>query len=240
MSVAVRFTPVVVRTLTYRTATAAQSLGNLQPGEHVCGDIAGQWNVVDALDHLLEQSGGASHVSMTAWTTGCYEIDRAARIRTDLMASCRLLLDRSTFQQSPTFSGPLIEALGVPAFRYESIHAKILLVGGDRIRSVFRGSMVLNCIGKTEQFDLTVESTDESPLYDACAEWFDEHWREAGGLGLHESITQDILDTYRDKYLPQTSDPNYQQFVDQQREDEDAAKRERTQDVAVPIGHLPI
>lgn len=70
---------------------------------------------------------------LSTWTTGLYDVHRAKQIQlADRINSVRMLLDQGTFEKSPQYAGPLIEVLGIEAFRCLSVHAKIVIVSGAR------------------------------------------------------------------------------------------------------------
>ncbi len=118
------------RTVIHRTATAAECIGTLEPGLRVTGLTAGQFSLIDAMEHIADELGDA-RVSVSAWTTGIYDAQRSAMImKGGRIVKIRMLLDRANFQKSPQFAGPLIEALGVESFRCLSVHAKVVIVEG--------------------------------------------------------------------------------------------------------------
>lgn len=190
---ALRYESKGVRRVIHRTQTAAQVIGPLEPGVRVTGLTAGQFSAIDAMEHMIEQLGPAD-VRVSTWTTGLYDVQRARDIRVEgRIRSIRMLLDRGTFEKSPKYAGPLIERLGVDAFRCLSVHAKVVIVSGDRGRAVMRSSMNLNKNLRTEQFDIDV-SDEVAAFYE---EWFDALW-------LHSGISQDnrtIIKAVYDRFL---------------------------------------
>lgn len=188
-----RYAPRKVRPVIHRTATAAETIGPLVPGVHVTGLTAGQFSAIDAMEHMVDELGPAS-VRVSTWTTGIYDIHRAGEIRiAGRITDIRLLLDRATFEKSPKFAGPLIEILGVNAFRCLCVHAKVIIVSGARGSGVMRSSMNLNKNLRTEQFDLDV--CDEiSGFY---TDWFDGLWDQAGITSDNQAIIQAVYDRYK-------------------------------------------
>jgi hypothetical protein len=187
-----RFASGNVRKVIHRTATAAEVIGRLTPGVRVTGLTAGQFSAIDAMEHMVDELGPAD-VSISTWTTGLYDAQRARDIRTaGRIKSARVLLDRATFEKSPKFAGPLIEALGVDAFRCMSVHAKIVIVSGDRGSAVMRSSMNLNKNLRTEQFDIDV-SDDVCEFY---SEWFNSLWEESGKTRDNHAIIKAVYDRF--------------------------------------------
>lgn len=140
---ALRFRTGEVRRVIHRTGTAMEVIGPLEPGTRVTGLTAGQFSAIDAMEHMVDELGPAD-VRISTWTTGLYDARREREIRVaGRIRSVRMLLDRGTFEKSPKFAGPLIEALGVDAFRCLSVHAKVVIVSGARGAAVMRSSMNL-------------------------------------------------------------------------------------------------
>lgn len=178
-----------------RLADAAELIGDLRDGDNVTGLTAGQFSAIDLLEHLVGQLGPAD-AAISTWTTGLYDVHRARQLRQNGgLRVIRMLLDAATFKKSPEFSGPLIEALGVDAFRCLSVHAKITIVHGERGDAVMRSSMNLNKNLRTEQFDITVGG-EVVAFY---REWFDALWDEAGRTNESAAIIREIYDRYERK-----------------------------------------
>jgi hypothetical protein len=180
------------RFVAHRTGTAAETIGALEDGLAVSGLTAGQFSAIDAMEHMVNELG-LSRVRISTWTTGIYDVQRAREIELDgQISECRVLLDRGTFEKSPKFAGPLIDILGVDAFRCLSVHAKIIIVEGERGTAVMRSSMNLNKNLRTEQFDIDVGS-DIGAFY---IEWFDALWEESGRSRDNREIIQAVFDRF--------------------------------------------
>lgn len=186
------------RRVAHRTGTAAQVIGPLKRGDAVTGLTAGQFSAVDAMEHIVSELG-CSDVMISTWTTGIYDVERTAAIQLEgRIKSIRLLLDRGTFEKSPQYAGPLIERLGVDAFRCLSVHAKVIIVRGERGSAVFRSSMNFNKNLRTEQFDVDV--CDE--MAEFYIRWFEALWLEAGKEQDNKAIIQAVYDRYLSGYHP--------------------------------------
>jgi len=189
---ALRYRTGEVRRVVHRTAAAAEVIGPLQPGVRVTGLTAGQFSAIDAMEHMVDQLGPAM-VRISTWTTGLYDVERAAQIRLEgRITGMRVLLDRGTFEKSPKYAGPLIEALGVDAFRCLSVHAKVIIVCGTRGAAVMRSSMNLNKNLRTEQFDIDV-CDDVAGFYTS---WFDALWDESGRSRDNRAIIRAVYDRW--------------------------------------------
>lgn len=180
------------RRVIHRTGTAAQVIGALTPGVRVTGLTAGQFSAIDAMEHMVDELGPAD-VRVSTWTTGIYDVQRARDIKVaGRILSMRMLLDRGTFEKSPKFAGPLIETLGVDAFRCLSVHAKVVIVSGARGSAVMRSSMNLNKNLRTEQFDIDV--CDEVAGF--YVEWFDALWHHSGISQNNREIIKKVYDRF--------------------------------------------
>jgi hypothetical protein len=195
MARALRYAPKGgVRRVGHRTGSAADSIGVLRDGVHVTGVTAGQFSSIDALEHMINELGPA-YAWVSTWTTGLYDVERAAElVKNERLLGVRMLLDRGTFEKSPTFAGPLIEALGVDAFRCLGVHAKVtVLVDADlQPLAAMRSSMNLNKNLRTEQFDLSVDR-DVAGFY---ADWFEGLWDEAGVGASNAEIIKAVYDRW--------------------------------------------
>lgn len=188
-----RFKTSKVRKVISRTGTAAKVIGPLEPGVRVTGLTAGQFSAIDAMEHMVDELGPAD-VRVSTWTTGIYDVKRARDIRTQgRINEIRMLLDRGTFEKSPKYAGPLIETLGIDAFRCLSVHAKVIIVSGERGSAVMRSSMNLNKNLRTEQFDIDV--CDDMALF--YEEWFDGLWDESGRSQDNRAIIKAVYDRFR-------------------------------------------
>jgi hypothetical protein len=191
---ALRFKTSKLRRVVHRTESAAECIGSLAPGVRVTGLTAGQFSSIDAMEHMVDELGPAE-VRVSTWTTGLYDVQRAAAIRLEgRIKFVRMLLDRGTFEKSPKFAGPLIDALGVDAFRCLSVHAKIIIVSGARGSAVMRSSMNLNKNLRTEQFDIDV--CDEIASF--YTEWFDGLWEESGRSLDNRAIIKAVYDRFKE------------------------------------------
>lgn len=189
---ALRFKTGGVRRVIHRTDTAMEVIGPLSPGVRVTGLTAGQFSAIDAMEHMVDELGPAD-VRVSTWTTGLYDVHRAKQIQlAGRINSVRMLLDRGTFEKSPQYAGPLIEVLGIEAFRCLSVHAKIVIVSGARGSAVMRSSMNLNKNLRTEQFDIDV-CDDIAAFY---TDWFDALWEESGRSQDNQAIIKAVYDRY--------------------------------------------
>ncbi|MTH62098.1 hypothetical protein [Paracoccus litorisediminis] len=182
------------RRVVHRTGNAARVIGPLAPGIRVTGLTAGQFSAIDIMEHMVEQLGPAS-VAVSTWTSGIYDVQRTRDIKVaGRINDIRFLLDRANFEKSPKFAGPMIDLLGVEAFRCAAVHAKVVIVHGERGAAVMRGSMNLNKNLRTEQFDIDVDQA----VADFYLGWFDALWTESGRSHSNVAIMQAVYDRFLD------------------------------------------
>jgi hypothetical protein len=176
-----------------RLEGAAETIGQLNHGDEICGLTCGQFSMIDILEHMLNEAGGPADVFVSTWTAGIYDVERAASLASNgNIRSIRWLMDKALFSKSPTYSGPMIEAFGLDAFRDTSVHAKVTLVASDTKRMVCRSSMNLNKNLKTEQFDISV--CDEAHGF--FLGWADELWAAAEPKADVEHVFKAVWDRY--------------------------------------------
>lgn len=192
------------RVVAHRTAGAAACIGELSDGDHVTGLTAGQFSSIDALEHIANELGPC-HAWVSTWTTGLYDVDRAKKLaECGSLLGFRFVLDRGTFQKSPQFAGPLIEAIGADAFRCMAVHAKVtVFVTADfKPLAVMRSSMNLNKNLRTEQFDISVGGEVSAFYFD----WFVTLWEEAGRGTNNVAVMRAIFERFQS--LPGRADPD--------------------------------
>jgi hypothetical protein len=177
-----------------RLEGAAATIGKLDHGDEVCGLTCGQFSMIDILEHMLNEAGGNADVFVSTWTSGIYDVQRAAQLQErGLVRSIRWMMDRAMFSKSPQYAGPMIEAFGLDAFRDTNVHAKITLVASPTKRMVCRASMNLNKNLKTEQFDISV--CDETHGF--FLKWADELWAAAHPGADAEHVFQCVFDKFK-------------------------------------------
>lgn len=175
-----------------RLESAAETIGDLRPGDEICGLTCGQFSMIDILEHMIQQAG-PSDVVISTWTAGIYDVERSAQlVAGGGIKSVRWLMDRAMFSKSPDYAGPMIEAFGLDAFRDTNVHAKVTLVASDTMKIVCRASMNLNKNLKTEQFDISV--SDE--MYDFFKLWADQLWDAAAPSVDADSVFKKVWDRF--------------------------------------------
>lgn len=127
-----------------KLATAREAIGKIEKGQDVYCLTFGQFSVIDALVHILNEVGPAD-VTIATWTAADAHLERAR----DLLAaasikSLRLIVDRSFKNRQPGFYYQMRKEFGKECIREFRTHAKFLLIRSKTHDVVVRTSMNLN------------------------------------------------------------------------------------------------
>jgi hypothetical protein len=143
--------------------TAAEAIGPIQPEMSLFAITRGQFSLIDAILHTMQQIG-PSHVSVWTWVIAEYEVDalNSLLIRQELLSG-RLVIDVTA--SKPTMKRqPVVEdwrrKFGQDSVRICKNHAKIARVWNDQFRVLIRGSMNLNFNPRFENMDVTEGGED--------------------------------------------------------------------------------
>lgn len=105
--------------------TAADCLGKIEPGLAIFAMTRGQFSMIDAVLHVLDELG-PSTVTLWTWTIAEYEIERLNALRDSKhVQNATLMIDRSAQGRN---AGPIAEwrsRFGQKSVRLVSNHAKI-------------------------------------------------------------------------------------------------------------------
>lgn len=141
--------------------SASESIGPIVHDMSLFALTRGQWSMIDAVLHVLDQVGPAS-VSLWTWTVAEYEVQTLSRLRRDeRLTSGRLVIDYGARNKNAAIIAEWQSSFGPDSVRYVVNHAKIALVeSASGFRCLLRGSMNLNFNPRFEQFDLTEGGPD--------------------------------------------------------------------------------
>lgn len=141
--------------------SAADAIGAIEPGSSLFAITRGQWSMIDAVLHVLEQVGPA-RVSLWTWTVAEYEVEVLTRLRIDKRISAgRLVIDAGARVKNSGLIREWQSTFGLGSVRYVLNHAKLATVESESgLRVLLRGSMNLNFNPRFEQFDLTEGGDD--------------------------------------------------------------------------------
>lgn len=152
-------------------ANAAETIGECTAGISLFAITRGQWSMIDAVLHCLDQVG-RSKVSLWTWTVAEYEVQVLTRLRIDeRITEGRLVIDHGARVKNSAIIADWKNQFGAGSVRYVINHAKIATVESESgLRFLLRGSMNLNYNPRFEQFDIT----EGGPEFDLVREIEDE------------------------------------------------------------------
>ena len=148
--------------------TAAECIGPVEPGMSLFAITRGQFSMLDAVLHVLQQLG-PSRLSLWTWCIASYEIQAFTELMLDdRITDGLLVIDGSVRRQGfqaarKEGADPVSEwrrTFGRDSVRYCSNHAKIATVEGGGRKVLLRGSMNLNFNPRFEQLDVTEGGPD--------------------------------------------------------------------------------
>lgn len=136
-------------------------IGPIEPGMALFAVTRGQWSMLDAVLHVLDEVGPAK-ISLWTWTVADYEVQVLNRFQIDQrIASGRLIIDHGARAKNAGIIRSWQAQYGADSVRYVLNHAKIATVESvSGLKCLLRGSMNLNFNPRFEQFDLTEGGPD--------------------------------------------------------------------------------
>ena len=152
---------------------AQTTIGPIGKGCRVFAITRGQFSMIDAILHTLDELGPA-HVSVWTWTIAKYEVSQIETLmnRKEIL-SARLIIDRASEKNDSDIMREWRSFFGNDSVRIVRNHAKIARVWNDEKHVLLRGSMNLNFNPRFEQldvseggpeFDLVTEIEDALPV----------------------------------------------------------------------------
>ena len=140
---------------------AALALGNVEAGMSLFAVTRGQWSMIDAILHVLDQVG-PSKVSLWTWTVAEYEVQCLTRLRDDRrVTGGRLVIDAGARVKNAAIINEWKQAFGEGSVRYITNHSKVARIeSSSGLKFLLRGSMNLNFNPRFEQFDITEGGPD--------------------------------------------------------------------------------
>lgn len=140
---------------------AAACIGQVEAGMSLFAITRGQWSMIDAVLHVLDQVGPAK-LSLWTWTVAEYEVQVLTRLREDRrVTGGRLVIDAGARTKNAGIIAEWKSSFGDGAVRYITNHAKIARIeSASGLKLLLRGSMNLNFNPRFEQFDITEGGPD--------------------------------------------------------------------------------
>lgn len=140
---------------------AAEAIGPITHGMAVFGVTRGQWCMIDAVSHVVNEMSPCT-VSLWTWRVSSYDLGAIfAMHKAGKITSATLILDALAMRASMR-SGvdaatvdQFREVFGANSVKHLINHAKIVAIEGRGMRVVLRGSMNLNGNPRMEQFDIS-------------------------------------------------------------------------------------
>lgn len=140
--------------------TAADCIGQIEPGLSLFAITRGQFSMIDAALHCLDQVGPA-RLTLWTWTVAEYEIECLERLRLDhRIIDALMVIDHGARNKNAGLIRQWKSSFGEQSVRYVVNHAKIVTIQTDEYKLLLRGSMNLNFNPRFEQFDLTEGGPD--------------------------------------------------------------------------------
>lgn len=135
---------------------AALAIGKCEAGMSLFAVTRGQWSMIDAVLHVLDQVG-PSKLSLWTWTVAEYEVQVLNRLRDDRrVTGGRLVIDAGARTKNAGIIAEWKGAFGESSVRYVTNHAKIARIESESgLKFLLRGSMNLNFNPRFEQFDIS-------------------------------------------------------------------------------------
>ncbi len=168
---------------------AASAIGAVTPGIRLFAITRGQWGMIDAVLHCLDQVG-PSAISLWTWAIAAYEVQVIERLMLDQrLLSAHLIIGETQRKDFKSHKNtPILDkwhaTFGDDSIRYTYTHAKMVRIASQSgLRLLLRGSMNLNYNPNFENFDLS----EGGPEFDLVARIEDElPWlpRSASSLEL--------------------------------------------------------
>lgn len=140
---------------------AALAIGDVTPGMSLFAVTRGQWSMIDAILHVLDQVG-PSKLSLWTWTVAEYEVQVLTRLREDRrVTGGRLVIDSGARNKNAGIIREWKSTFGDESVRYITNHSKIARIESESgLKLLLRGSMNLNFNPRFEQFDITEGGPD--------------------------------------------------------------------------------
>ena len=151
------------RTAVESFGCAASTIGRVSPGMSLFSVTRGQWSMIDAVLHVLDEVGLA-RISLWTWTVAEYEVQVLTRLREDRrLTGGRLVIDAGARKKNAGIIREWKDSFGESSVRYVTNHAKMARIESTSgLKLLLRGSINLNFNPRFEQFDITEGGADFS------------------------------------------------------------------------------
>ena len=178
-----------------RGESAAQAIGDIEPGCEIFGFTKGQFSCIDLMLHCLKYTGPAD-VFVATWSAAAGDIEAAHKfLQNGKIRSIRFLVDYSFRSRKPEFCDELVATFGFDAIRVTVTHAKYFLIRNESWNLVIRTSMNLNYNPRFENFEIS----DDKAMADFMQTIVDEVWSSqeaAEGFGRPQENKNQFKKTF--------------------------------------------
>lgn len=155
-----------------KNLSAEEAIGELKPMQDVYILTFGQFSLVDALVHVLKQTGPAN-VDLSTWTAADAHLERTKALMDSAdILRFRMIVDRSFESRQPEYVYHMQKLFGVSCIRAVRTHAKFFVVTNDRWKVVARTSMNLNENPRLENIEISTDPALALFLTDVVDEIF--------------------------------------------------------------------
>ncbi len=157
-----------------KSLSAAEAIGDLKPQQDVYILTFGQFSLVDALVHVLEQTGPAN-VDLSTWTAADAHLEKTKALMDSAdILRFRMIVDRSFETRQPEYVYHMRKLFGMSCIRAVRTHAKFFVVSNDKWKVVARTSMNLNENPRLENIELSTDPGLSDFLTSIVDEIFEE------------------------------------------------------------------
>jgi len=140
--------------------TAADCIGPVESGMSLFAITRGQFSMIDAVMHVLDQVGPAK-LSLWTWAIADYELLQFERLQNEgRITDGLLVIDNSARKRNADIIASWQRRFGGRSVRYVMNHSKIATIEGNGFKVLLRGSMNLNFNPRFEQLDVTEGGPD--------------------------------------------------------------------------------
>lgn len=142
-----------------KSLNAEQSIGDLVQNQDVYILTFGQFSLIDALVHVLRQTGPA-YVDLSTWTAADAHLEKAkALLDSADILRLRMVIDRSFESRQPEYCYHMRKRFGPESIRAIRTHAKFFTVKNEKWSVVARTSMNLNENPRLENIEISTDSS---------------------------------------------------------------------------------
>jgi hypothetical protein len=141
-----------------KTRAAAEAIGELQNKQDIYILTFGQFSLIDALIHVLEQTGPAN-VDLSTWTAADAHLEKTKSLmESAAIERFRMVVDRSFETRQPEYVFHMRKLFGSDCIRAVRTHAKFFIVSNDQWKVVARTSMNLNENPRLENIEISTDA----------------------------------------------------------------------------------